>query len=152
MTNYYVEYLLNFMVSLRWIWIIVVIVVANFLKEYASILRERNSIQRDSVIKDIVIDDNATEALDKLINEVLEEYVILNIKPKDIYYINSKMENEMIESIKNEVSNRISILLLKKISYTHNEDYIGTFIGMRIYLVITNFVVEFNVNNKSIKK
>ena len=53
-----------------------------------DIAYQKNKIESDKLIKDTVIDDSAIKSLDSLINEIIEEYVILELRPKDVFYIN----------------------------------------------------------------
>ena len=117
------------------------------IKKSLDIAYQKNKIESDKLIKDTIIDDSAIKSLDILINETIEEYVILELRPKDIYYINNNMESEMREYIVNQITDRISVLLIKKLEYVCNADHIGDLIGKRVYMAVMNYVLEFNVNS-----
>ena len=121
-------------------------------KKSIEIKYQKNKIESDRLIKDTTIDNSAIESLDTLIQDILEEYVILQMKPKvrDIYYINNNMETEMREYIVEEVSNRIPVLLMKKLEYICNPDYLGDLIGKRVYMAVMNYVLEFNTNGNNV--
>ena len=120
-------------------------------KKSIEIKYQKNKIESDRLIKDTTIDNSAIESLDTLIQDILEEYVILQMKPKvrDIYYINNNMETEMREYIVEEVSNRIPVLLMKKLEYICNPDYLGDLIGKRVYMAVMNYVLDFNTSGNN---
>ena len=120
-------------------------------KKSIEIKYQKNKIESDRLIKDTTIDNTAIESLDTLIQDILEEYVILQMKPKvrDIYYINNNMETEMREYIVEEVSNRIPVLLMKKLEYICNPDYLGDLIGKRVYMAVMNYVLDFNTSGNN---
>lgn len=82
--------------------------------------------------------------LDYIINEALNTYEILNITPKDIPYINSNMEQEILDYLADEVPGRISNTLYSTLSYIYSNEYIGEFIGTHIYMIVLNYVLNYN--------
>lgn len=113
-----------------------------------DIAYQKNKIESDKLIKDTQIDSTIIENLDLLIKDVIEEYVILELKPKNIYYITNNIETEMREYIVNEITERIPVLLMKKLEFICNSDHIGDLIGKRVYMAVMNYVLEFNVNSE----
>ena len=99
-----------------------------------DIAYQKNKIESDKLIKDTLRDASAIKSLDSLINEIIEEYVIL--------------ESEMREYIVNQITERIPVLLMKKLEYVCNPNYIGDLIGKRVYMSVMNYVLEFNVNSE----
>lgn len=85
--------------------------------------------------------------LEYLVSEVIDFYAIINLSSANIYYITSKMEKDMIETITNSVSERISQTLLDELSLIYNKDFVGKFIGEYIYLKVSEFVVMYNTEN-----
>lgn len=134
------------------IYFITLITIWRLVSRSLDIKYQTNKIETDRLIKDTIIDNNAMDSLDILIKDTLDEYVILEIKPNDIYYINSAMEDKIREYMIDEVTKRISILLMKKLEYICNTEYIGTLIGKRVYFHVMDYVLEFNVNNKRPEK
>lgn len=112
-----------------------------------DIMYQKNKIESDRLIKDTVIDDSAIKQLDIMIDEILKEYIILNLQAKDISYINNEVENQIREYVVEEVVKRIPVLLMKKLEYVCNADYIGELIGKRVYMAVTNYTLEFNVSD-----
>ena len=57
------------------------------------------------------------------------------------------METKIIEELTNKVPERISETLMANLSKVYAYDYIGELIGRRIYMLILNYVLEFNLKN-----
>ena len=127
---------------------LVIFLVWRSISKSLDIAYQKNKIESDKLIKDTVIDDSAIKSLDSLINEIIEEYVILELRPKDVFYINNSIESEMREYIVNQITERIPVLLMKKLEYVCNPNYIGDLIGKRVYMSVMNYVLEFNVNSE----
>ena len=70
--------------------------------------------------------------LEYLVSEVIDFYAIINLSSANIYYITSKMEKDMIETIT-------------------NKDFVGKFIGEYIYLKVSELVVMYNTENGGYK-
>ena len=141
--------LIDFAFSLRWLWIIVVILAYNLGKDIVSNIFKYNALKSDMIIRDTKYDEETIIAhLDYIINEALDEYNILHITPKQIYYINSKLETEIIEYLIDEIPKRLSKTLITHLNFIYNESYVGAFIGMRIYMTVLNWVLEFNVTRE----
>lgn len=144
----YEQIILDFLLSMKWLWIIVIILVYRLVKISINEVVRRTSIKSDVTIRDTVYkEDDIIGHLDYIISEALDEYVLLNIKPKNVYYINTKLENKMIDYLSEEVPKRISKTLLTHLSFIYNSDYVGEFIGKHIYMVVLNYVLSYNINN-----
>lgn len=127
---------------------IIAIAIVGLLNTLITQLKEKNRLESMQPIMTVEYkEDEILNHLDYIIMDALNIYTILNITSKSIYYINSKMEKEMIETIQNEIPEQLSPTLLTKLSYIYNTDYIGKFLGQHIYLVITQFVIDFNTQN-----
>ena len=144
----YEQIILDFLLSMKWLWIVVIILVYRLVKISINEVVRRTSIKSDITIRDTVYkEDDIIGHLDYIISEALDEYVLLNIKPKNVYYINTKLENKMIDYLSEEVPKRISKTLLTHLSFIYNSDYVGEFIGKHIYMVVLNYVLTYNINN-----
>ena len=110
-------------------------------------LNNKITVEKDRLIKDTDPDrKKILDQLDDLIKEILDEYVIFNITPKDVYYINTTMEKEIVDYVTLSVPERMSSLLLKKLELIYNYDYIGELIGHRSYFIIVDFILVFNTD------
>lgn len=111
----------------------------------ARFLREYNDHRRLSVIiSGDYKEDAIIEHLNYVVSEALNQYVLLNIIPQNLYNITTKKEQEIIQYLSEEIPKRLSSDLIRKLSLIYNESYIGTFIGQYIYMTVANYVLEFN--------
>ena len=124
------------------------ILVRDVCKKVTSYLKAKNGVAVDTMIRDTKYDEEEIiRHLDYIINEALSEYVVFNINPQNVFYINSKMENEIIEHLTEEIPKRLSHTLLTQLSFIYDDDYIGTFVGRHIYMMVVDFVISFNVEH-----
>lgn len=124
------------------------ILVRDVCKKVTSYLKAKNGVAVDTMIRDTKYDEEEIiKHLDYIINEALSEYVVFNINPQNVFYINSKMENEIIEHLTEEIPKRLSHTLLTQLSFIYDDDYIGTFVGRHIYMMVVDFVISFNVEH-----
>ena len=90
--------LIDYLLSMKWLWIVVIILIYNLINKALNIFIKKISLESDIIIRDTQYkEDDIVNHLDYIIKEALDEYIILNIKPKEIYYINTKLENAIIE-------------------------------------------------------
>ena len=144
------EQFIEFLFSGRWLLIILLIQISIIIKKASLYFYLKTKLNDRAAIKDLLYDENEIiKHLDYLITEGIEEYILLHINPNDnIHYINSKLETEIIDYLKKEIPERISSVLYDKLTFMYSEKYIGEFIGKRIYLSVTQYVLDFNVDNK----
>lgn len=105
-------------------------------------------LKEAKVISELKINNDAVEALDDLIKSVLDEYMIFNLNTKELNYIPNKEEEAIIKYMQDNVPSRVPMILLKKLEYNINSEYIGTYIGTRIYMIVLDFVLEFNTTKQ----
>ena len=145
--NEYTYLIFDFLYSLRWIWIIIIILGYRLCSRGLKIIDSNTIIKRESLIKDMDYDEQKIIShVDFIINEALDRYIIINITPKAIYYINSKEERKILEYLIDTIPDRLSPALLSKLSLVYNPNYIPSFLGEHIYMIVTNYVLEFNLN------
>lgn len=144
MNTFYAE-LLNLFLSLKWLWIVAIIMIYRLLNKMYN-LKMTNT--RDKYLLEAAYkEDEIIGHLDYIINEALDQYVIFNIQPKNLYYINTKLETEIINYLSEKVPERLSSTLMDRLKLIYNNNYIGEFIGSRIYMIVLNYVLEYNVKN-----
>ena len=143
----------EFLLSMKWCILILVIAIIRFLKNIMRYMESKQTTHYIEVVRDAKIDaDEVLKSLDKIIEEALDEYVITMIKPKNIYYISTEMEKEILAMLADQVPERISQFLMDKLSLIYNREFIGSMIGGRIYFTVMNFVLEYNLTNENNKK
>lgn len=141
------EIILEFLLSMKWIWLVVVIMIYNLSKNIINVFSRKITLNSDMIIRDTKYkEEDIIAHLDYIINEALDEYVLLNIKPKDIYYINTALENQIIEHLSDEIPKRISKTLLTHLSFIYSNEYIGEFIGKHIYMTVFEYVLTYNMS------
>ena len=85
--------------------------------------------------------------MDYIINDTLDQYVIFQLQPKNVYYINNKIEEEIINYMTDHIPDKLSNTLMQQLRLVYNEEYVAEFIASRIYMAVLNYVIEYNVNN-----
>lgn len=128
--------------------IILIIVIFTLGKQLCILLQRLILAKEAKIVAELKFDDNAFETLDKMIQETLEEYRVFTLNTKELHYIKSSDEQEIVKYIQESVSRKMSTALLKKLSQSINEDYVGEYIGRRIYLAVLNFVLEYNIDRE----
>lgn len=124
--------------------LLIFIVLANIFSKIDRLI----SLKETQITMRARLDNSALTALDNIINEAFEEYKILEFNVKEYQYISNAIEKEIVEYLSAEVSRRISPLLLKKLEYLYNKEYVGQLIGKRVYLIVLNFVLEYNLKEQ----
>lgn len=129
--------------------LLITILVFVMVRQFLILFKQWLQLRETKTISELNIDNVAIEALDNLIKSTLDEYKIFNLNIKNLDYITSKEEQEIIEYMQHEVPFRIPMILLKKLEYNINSEFIGTYIGTRIYMIVLDFVLEFNTTNQT---
>lgn len=106
-------------------------------------LTERNNIKKFEVNVTTPNDGEALKALDNLINNTIAEYYALNMGYRN-KGINSKMEEEMQKEITKIIGERISDVLIDKLSFYYDRNCIDKIIANKCYIKITDFVIAEN--------
>jgi hypothetical protein len=114
-------------------------------------LRRKNNLSHNQPIiaPDDYKEDDIIAHLDYIVTQAIDNYVLFNVSAKQAYYINSKTEKEMIEKLQETIPEQISGTLLNKLCYIYNPSYVGTFLGEYIYMKITDFVINYNLQNSN---
>lgn len=130
--------------------VILVLVIINifvYLYNRLTVERQKNDIRANELDYKIKYDENEIiKHLDYIIDEALDEYM-LQTPDNASAYISTKDEDKIIEYLQNTVPDRISRNLYKQLSYIYNQDYIGDYLGKKIYYRVVDFVIANNVRN-----
>ena len=119
---------------------------------YIRVLNSKHMINRDLEISKLKYsEDDIISHLEYIITEALNEYVLFNIRPKEIFYISNSMESEINENLSEEVPKRISPTLYAQLGLIYDNSYIGKMIGTKIYLIVLDYVLNYNLENNSQK-
>lgn len=143
------QQIIEFILSMKWLWLIAIILLYKTIKRIFIYLAARIELQETSIINEIKYDEKEImDHLDYIINETIQEYILLNINPNETHYINSKTEQEILKYLQDEIPKRMSATLINKLSFIYDNNFIGEFIGRRIYIATANFVLDFNITSE----
>lgn len=141
------QVILEFIFSLRWLWVIVIFLGYRIIASLIDIIFSNIALKHDLMVRDTKYnEDEIINHLKYIIDETLNEYVIINITAKDIPYITTVIETEIREYLTEEVPKRISNVLLTHLSYIYNDNYVGKFIGIQIYMTVVDYKVRYNLD------
>ena len=147
-TNMIIEYIF----SMKWLWLVLLIMVYDLFKKIINIYTKNITLKSDIIIRDTQYnEEDIIKHLDYIIKETLDEYILLQIKPKQIFYINNKIETEIINYLLEEIPKRLSKTLITHLSFIYNNDYIGEFIGRHIYMIVLEYVLNYNMSESDKK-
>lgn len=141
------SHMLYTLISLKWVWILFGVALIILSKNLITILEDWVNLKIEQAQSADYSEDKIIAHLDYIIHEALDEYAIFNINPRNLYYINSEMETKIIGELTNKVPERISETLMVNLSKVYSYGYIGELIGRRIYMLVLNYVLEFNLKN-----
>lgn len=114
------------------------------IKDNRTYKQQMIRISQYSVNIQATIDDSIQDLLTSIINECFEDYKLLVLYPKNENYITDAREEEIRKDLVNKVAERISPMSLDKLSLRYNLDNIDMVIADKIYIIVTNYVVETN--------
>ena len=139
----------NLILQVIWIGISIVFLYIIFIigSNIIQIQKEKNDIKAFEIHVTTPNDIEVSNILNKLIEEALQDYVLLNrgFKRNEESHINSKEEKKIINSVSEMVSNRISPILMDKLNFYYSETAIPEIIGTRVYIRVMSYVID---NNK----
>ena len=141
-------------IILQWAWyflvVAIVIIFSGKLNTWLAIKKEANNINAYNIHVTTPHDDEAVKILDKLIEDTMTDYLLLNRVFKEKSFINSSEEQKIIHEVTNLVSSRISPIILDKLNFIYNEDAIYEVIGKKTYIRVMSYVMDNNrvINNK----
>ena len=139
------------------LWIILaaitLFVIYKIANRFARIMNSKNLMERDMEIYKIKYDETTILShLDFIIQECFDYYVAMNVTPKQVYYINNNMEQDITNALAEMVELRISSTLYTQLSLIYDNSQIGKVIGEKIYTKVLEYVIEFNINYEHTQK
>jgi hypothetical protein len=91
------------------------------------------------------VEEDLFGLLDKIIQECFTEYTILNIEYRDdIKYIDANMEKIITQDVAHKVVDRISPILVAKISQIYNINNFEELLSERVYLAVLSYSLQKN--------
>jgi hypothetical protein len=101
-----------------------------------------DKIKYEYFSKDVV------DMLDKLIQDTLTEYILLNRAYEKTIYINSDEENKIRSEVSDMVVTRLSPTLKNKLALYYNEYSISYILANKIYMAVLAYVLQNNKEEK----
>ena len=142
----------EYILSMKWLWLVIIIMLYDLAKKIINTYARNIALKSDVIIRDTQYkEEDIIKHLDYIIKETLDEYIVFNIRPKQIYYINNKMEKQIIDYLSEEIPKRLSKTLLTHLSFIYNSDYVGEFIGRHIYMIVLEYVLDYNITGANEK-
>ena len=141
-------------IILQWAWyslaVAIVIIFSGKSNTWLAIKKETNNINAYNIHVTTPHDDEAVKILDKLIEDTMTDYLLLNRVFKEKNFINSTEEQKIVHEVTDLVSSRISPIILDKLNFIYNEDAIYEVIGKKTYIRVMSYVMDNNrvINNK----
>lgn len=122
-------------------------------RKFAKIMNSKNLMLRDiEMYKINYSEQDIMNHLNFIIEECLDYYIAMILTPKQVYYINTTTEKEIISNLGEIVPKRISPTLYSKLSLIYDPNQIASVIGEKIYTKVLEYVIQFNVQNDRIDK
>lgn len=147
------EYLGIFIVLISFIVIISLLILFTYsIRIHFKIKKEYVKLQEYKINVNTQIDEEIPAILELIINECFLDYCSLNIELSTNEYMNDEMEAKIRGDLTNKVSQRISPTAITKLSLYYNPRAIGEIIADKIYILVMNYVVDYNrIKDESIK-
>ena len=127
-----ISVVIEYILSMKWLWLVVIIMLYDLAKKIINIYTRNIALKSDVIIRDTQYkEEDIIKHLDYIIKETLDEY--------------NKIETEIINYLLEEIPKRLSKTLLTHLSFIYNSDYVGEFIGRHIYMIVLEYVLDYNI-------
>ena len=121
------------------IWIMSIIAKEMFLK--------RKNIQIQNSL-DMGNGEIILNALDKIIEDSIDTYIVLNLGFQDTEYVPEKEQKKMIKDVYTDVIKKLSPSFIDQLCLIYSKEYINTEISKRVQLMIMNYIINTNTSFK----
>lgn len=115
-----------------------------FLHSILKEMKQKRNLEQLKLNLNYEVKDQDFTLLDRLIQENMQAYEIYHAEELNKSYINTEMQNKMIEDLLKTTILRISPIYMNKLSYIYNVEHIEDIILDKIKLVVINYTVEYN--------
>lgn len=135
------------------LFLLLIITINISVNKIVKVINSKNLIHRDiEMYKIKYSEEEILLHLDFIIQDYIDYYVAIEFTPKQLNYINNKMEKEIMDKVTAIVSERISPTLYSQLSLIYDSSQIGKVIGEKIYIKVLEYVIQFNAVKEQIKK
>lgn len=125
-------------------YILIFILLKLLLKE--CFLRRKNIQIQNSL--DMGNGEIILNALDKIIEDSIDTYIVLNLGFQDTEYVPEKEQKKMIKDVYTDVIKKISPSFIDQLCLIYSKEYINTEISKRVQLMIMNYIINTNTSFK----
>lgn len=123
------------------------------INRFIQVYNSKTLLYRDIETMNIVYDEKVImDHLNYIIDECMHTYMLYNLTTKEVFYINTAMENDMRTYLVQTIPDRISPALYTKLYLIYNRDDVPTVLAEKIYERVVDFVVDYNLNNEGGQK
>jgi len=113
-----------------------------YLKRKAD--REILRMHEYSINVNALIDESIPNLLNAIIKECFDDYKVMVLIPLNEGYITDQREVEIRTDLVNKVTERISPMAMDKLSLYYNMQKLGDILADKIFITVTNYVVDHN--------
>lgn len=104
--------------------------------------RELSILESKEISKETF--DTTMTLVDKILEDIVVRYTIMNTESKDSLYMNEEMINEMMINVLREAYLTISPQIMNKLSSIYNRTYVDDMIAKKVQLLTMNYVISVN--------
>lgn len=117
---------------------------------YILILANRVVNMKKKKQNDDMYDPNVPDALDKIIQQSFDEFILMNAGFRKEHYINQTEEREIVDRMIDKVSDRISETVYTKLELYYNSTAVPDIVANKIYMAVIAYVIENNKTKSSV--
>lgn len=117
---------------------------------YILILANRVVDMKKKKQNDDMYDATVPDALDKIIQQSFDEFIMMNAGFQKEHYINQSEEREIVDRMIDKVSDRISETLYTKLELYYNAAAVPDIVANKIYMEVIAYVIENNKTKSSV--
>ena len=118
---------------------------------YILILANRVVEMKKKKQNDDMYDPEVPDALDKIIQQCFDEFILMNTGYQKEHYINQTEEQEIVNRMIDKVSERISDTIYTKLELYYNSAAVPDIVANKIYMAVMAYVIENNKTKTSVK-
>ena len=118
---------------------------------YILILANRVVDMKKKKQNDDMYDPEVPDAVDKIIQQCFDEFILMNTGYQKEHYINQTEEQEIVNRMIDKVSERISDTIYTKLELYYNSAAVPDIVANKIYMAVMAYVIENNKTKTSVK-
>lgn len=140
-TNY--EHVLYVCIMIAFLIIAIILIVIGMIIMHHKHQKAIHELTKYNINVNALIDDSIPLILENFVMNCFTDYRIISL-PINIGYINEKKMKQIEQELTNIVVSRLSTNMIDKLSLYYNVKNIADIISDKIYIVVSNFVLDNN--------